>query len=455
MPTAVSVLRSSAGRRVPARGLATLGALALLAAPGARPAAALPAPAAPWDSGSALAAHARDSLGGRGGALRVFTDCADCTTSDFDYLRTHVTFVDHVRDPEVAEVHVLETSRAAANGGYEITLTFMGRGSYAGVCDTLRCFTNASDSEEMTLRAFTQAYKLGLVRFAARTPLAGRISVSYEEPAAAPVPRAVDRWGNWVFTASLNGWINGESSKRALNTWGSFSGSCVRRVTKTTFSVGGSYYENRFDVSDGRILSVSRGQNASARQVWGFGEHWSAAARASAYTSTYSNMKLDWAAGPSLEFNAFPYAQSTRRELRFDYHLTFHRAWYEQETIFFKTTESLLRQGVDVTLVSREPWGSASISLSGYNYLHDFSKNLLTAYGDASLRVVEGLSVKVSGNASRVRDQISLSAQGATLEEVLLAQRQLATQYQYYLSLGIQYTFGSIYSNIVNARFGS
>jgi len=44
---------------------------------------------------------------------------------------------------------------------------------------------------------------------------------------------------------------------------------------------------------------------------------------------------------------------------------------------------------------------------------------------------------------------------GATLEEVLLRRTQLATSYSYYGSIGFSYTFGSIYSSVVNPRFGS
>jgi len=409
--------------------------------------------AAPATAGDSSTASPPDSAAGRAGALKVFFDCADCW--DIDFIRAGITFVDHVRDPQQADAHVLITTQNAANGGSEVTLTIMGRGAYAALRDTLRFTTKAADSDHTVEQEAVRLLRLGLARYAARTPLAGRLDVSYAAPAAAPPRQPTDRWSNWVFTADLNGWVNGESSKRALNTWGSLTASRVRPVTKTSLSVGGSYYENRFEVEGGHILSASRSRNANARQVWGFGEHWSAEARLGAYTSTYSNMDLDWSAGPSLEFNAFPYSQSARRELRFDYYMTFHRARYEHETIYFRTAESLWRQGVEVTLKSKEPWGSASITLSAFHYLHDLDKNWLNAYGDVSLRVAEGLSVKVSGNASRVRDQISLSAQGATLEDVLLARRQLATQYQYYVSLGIKYTFGSIYSNIVNARFGS
>jgi hypothetical protein len=52
--------------------------------------------------------------------------------------------------------------------------------------------------------------------------------------------------------------------------------------------------------------------------------------------------------------------------------------------------------------------------------------------------VLAGLSLKVSVNASRVRDPPSLQA-------------QLATQYQYSVSLGLDYTLGSIFSSLVNA----
>lgn len=411
--------------------------------------------AAPPAAGADSAAAARDSLPGHAGTLRVYVNCPECKTDDHEYLRTHLPFVDHVRDPRYADVQVLETSQNTGGGGSELTLTFMGQGRFAGLTDTLRCFTRPGDSDEMVRRAFARLCGLGLVRFAARTPLAERLTISYEAPAGAALRPTVDRWHRWVFTTSLNGWINGQSSTRYLNAWGSVGASRVLKDDKLSLSVSGSYYESRFELGDGgRLLSISRSRSTNARYVRGLGEHWSAAARASAYRSSYSNTDLDWGAGPTLEFNAFPYSQSTRRQLRFDYYLTFHRAKYVLPTLYLKTAESLWRQGVEVALKSSEPWGSSQVSLSGFHYLHDFEKNLLSVDGSVSLRVLEGLSFKVSGNASRVRDQLSLQAQGATLEEILLQRRQLATQYQYYVSLGLDYTFGSIYNNLVNARCG-
>ena len=67
----------------------------------------------------------------------------------------------------------------------------------------------------------------------------------------------------------------------------------------------------------------------------------------------------------------------------------------------------------------------------------------------------KGLSLNVGGGASWIRDQIYLPKGEASRDDVLVRQRQLATSYDYYLYFGVSYTFGSIYNNIVNPRFGN
>jgi hypothetical protein len=71
-----------------------------------------------------------------------------------------------------------------------------------------------------------------------------------------------------------------------------------------------------------------------------------------------------------------------------------------------------------------------------------------------SLNLLKGLSLSLSAQYESVRDQISLPALEATSEEVLINQRQLATSYNYFLFFGVSYSFGSIFSPIVNPRFG-
>jgi hypothetical protein len=76
------------------------------------------------------------------------------------------------------------------------------------------------------------------------------------------------------------------------------------------------------------------------------------------------------------------------------------------------------------------------------------------ADGEVSLRLARGRSVGAEVSASRIRDQLSLPARGATDEEILLRLRELQSGYQYSVSFNLTYTFGSIFSSVVNPRFG-
>jgi hypothetical protein len=94
------------------------------------------------------------------------------------------------------------------------------------------------------------------------------------------------------------------------------------------------------------------------------------------------------------------------------------------------------------------------LELEGAHYFHDFSKNHVDLYSSINLRLWKGLTFDVFGSYSMIHDQLSLPKGGATFEEVLLSRKMLETNYSYYFSIGLSYSFGSIYSNVVNPRFG-
>jgi hypothetical protein len=101
----------------------------------------------------------------------------------------------------------------------------------------------------------------------------------------------------------------------------------------------------------------------------------------------------------------------------------------------------------------KQKWGNISSTLQGFHYFNDLQKNNLMLDTNVSVRIFRGLSFNMFGGISRVRDQISLPKGNASLEDVLLRRKELATGYSYYASIGLSYTFGSIYSNVVNPRF--
>ena len=155
-----------------------------------------------------------------------------------------------------------------------------------------------------------------------------------------------------------------------------------------------------------------------------------------------------------LEYDFFRYDQYALRHLVLSYSLGFSHAAYTDTTIYNKIEERLLDQSYSLWFAATEPWGSPYLGVEGSNFLSDFPKNRLSAYGGISIRIVRGLQFSLNGSYSRVRDQINLAKAGATDEEILLQLRELKTSYTYsgYVSLG--YTFGSLFNNVVNPRLG-
>jgi hypothetical protein len=171
-------------------------------------------------------------------------------------------------------------------------------------------------------------------------------------------------------------------------------------------------------------------------------------------SSTFDNIKLSISAAPAVEFNIFPYSSYTRRQLRLMYGAGVERNTYYETTIYGKDEETLPRHQLSVAYEQREPWGSLQARTEWSQYLHDLSKTRLELEGEFSLRVARGLSVSTNVGASRIRDQLALPARGATDEEILLRIRRLQTGYEYSVGVSVTYTFGSIFSSVVNPRFG-
>jgi hypothetical protein len=384
-------------------------------------------------------------------ALRVFIDCSYC---DLDYIRQEITFVNYVRDRNEAQVHALITTQQTGSGGTEYTITFIGQHEYIGINDTLSFTSKNSETDDIIRKDEVKTLKLGLVRYVAKTPLGKQISISYESTAKKTEIR--DPWDYWIFSLSSNGYFNGQQRTNYLSVYGNVSANRTTTDLKVSLSTYFDYSENNFQFDDTtEYKSVSRGKGFSSSVVFSLTDHWSAGGLCDISSSTYSNRDLTLNPGVAIEYNIFPYSESTRRQLRIAYALYYNYYKYIDETIYDKSSETLAKEDVSATLDVKEPWGSSSITLEGSHFFYDLNKYRLQLYGNMSIRLIEGLSLRLSGNISKLHDQISLPKGGATTEEVLLQRRELETNYNYYASVGISYSFGSIYNNIVNARFGN
>jgi len=381
-------------------------------------------------------------------APKVFLDCSYC---DVEYITTEIGFVNYVRDRKEAQIHVLITTQSTGGGGTEYTLAFSGQKEFAGKDDVLKYVSLATDTADERRKGLTGMLKMGLLAYAARTPIASRISISMTEKARPT--SANDRWNFWVFSLSVGGSFSGEVSQRYSSLRGSFSANRVTPSLKIRSSVSANKYTDRFSYQGESIVSTSQNRNFSFLTVKSINDHWSAGGWLNAGASTYSNTRYSINPAPAIEFDLYPYSESTRRQLRFLYKPGYYAYRYREETIFDKMSERLWGESFSTTLELKEKWGSISGSAEAFHYFNDWHKNHLEIYGDLSVRLFKGLSFNMYGSFSRIHDQLSLAKGEATLEEVLLRRRQLETSFSYYGSIGFSYTFGSIYSNVVNPRF--
>jgi hypothetical protein len=155
------------------------------------------------------------------------------------------------------------------------------------------------------------------------------------------------------------------------------------------------------------------------------------------------------------EYDFFPYNESTRRLLTVQYTVGYDRFDYKEETIFSRASEQLADHRFQTSLSMRQPWGSSFATVYFSQYLTKPDKYSITAFGDANVRLFKGFSFNLFGEVARTRDQLYLPKGEASTEEILVRQRQLETGYRYFMHFGISYSFGSIFNNVVNPRFGS
>ena len=134
-----------------------------------------------------------------------------------------------------------------------------------------------------------------------------------------------------------------------------------------------------------------------------------------------------------------------------------HARYYDHEEItqFEKLTETIWEGSLRWGIGFRQPWGTANVNATAEGFLNDPATfHRLSFGGRVSIRIARGLEWNVGGNVSRIRDQIYIPLEELSDEDILLGRRQLPTNSSWQMSTGFSFTFGSIYNNVVNNRFG-
>ena len=392
-------------------------------------------------------------------SLNVFLDCRRC---DDDYIRREIPYVNHVRDRQDAHVHILITTQRTGSGGRNYQLNFIGLKQFSALSDTLYFVSSGTDTRDEVRRGMTRVIAGGLMRYLARTSLADQLQISSTgqgntEPVTANPEN--DPWKSWVFNVGAEGDYEEEESQNEVEVSTRLSAARVTQEWKIRLNFRANYERQNFDVGDRIVTNTIESGNLWMFVAKSLGDHWSAGASSFTDTSTRRNTKLSSSIGPAIEYNIFPYSESSQREIRLQYWMTVKRVEYEEVTIFDKLEENLLSHRFEVRLDFRQPWGSANARVEASQILTDFDESKTDFYnvelgGFVNVRLVRGLSVSLGGGIEFVHDQLYLVKEEATEEEILLGTKQLPTDFQFEFSVGLNYSFGSIYNNVVNPRFG-
>jgi hypothetical protein len=391
--------------------------------------------------------------------VKVFLDCptGGC---DRNFLITEHPYAVFTQDRLDADIHLLVTRQATGSGGGEYTLQFIGQRRFQGRVDTLVTNVPPNVSEDMRRRNLSRMVHVGLVSRVARgaegARLAERLLIAYDPMVGGtptPVRAPQDRWNLWVYRVRLNGNAESESRSGEYELSGSLSANRITEDWKFEFNADNEYNARRFELSDGSERRfILRSARATSRIVRSLSEHWSIGSRVRAGLNEFQNQDAYANVDLSAEYNFFPWREATSRQFVGIVSLGGQFNDYREITIFEQSSETRPTARFVIAGESRQAWGQIDAALRYTQFLHDMDRYNVSFNGRSTLRLSRGLSLELSAEAAKVQDQLFLPRGDATDDEVLTRQRALATAYRLRGSVGLSFTFGSIFNTFVNPR---
>lgn len=389
--------------------------------------------------------------------LAVSVDCPGVVPGcDAAFFQTETPWARFVRDPADADVAILIVAQPTGGGGRRYDLSASGRrGPRAGRRDTLVAFAEPGATGDAQRRVLLGRLHAVLVPFVAASPLGDGLRVAVDAPGGGAPPAARDPWRGWTFSTSLRGNAEAEDSYTELSANLSASAARVTDDWILRLTVFGSQDVDRFELSDSTALTVSNHSLGSfGVLVRTLSPRTGAGVYYVAERSTFQNYDFRAELAPGFEANLYPYAEATRRQLRFQYEAGAATAVYADTTLFGRTAETYPFHEAELMAIFAQPWGSVDAEIEFNQLLDRPGTYQLELSGEVSMRLFRGLTFDVEGSGALIRNQINLArGAGATDEEVLTRQRELATGYRFYAFVGLSYTFGSAFNPVVNMRF--
>ncbi len=390
-----------------------------------------------------------NAQGSKNSLISMYLDCNRC---DVIHIKRNINYVNYVRDPDDADLHVLVTDQRTG-GGRKYEFHFIGLEYELDY--KLKLNTPQTDTWAEVREEYVRILKAGLMPFISQQNKEIHVNVDVPAEMRIEAPESEpeeDPWNYWIFEIESSVSYEKEQRRNEFEYRGGIDADKITPDWRVRVNLNANYEKNEFDSGDEIITTFLKRYYYWGSAVRSVSDHWSVGLFTSLGSNTYRNLRVSAGLRGAIEFNIYPYDISNRREFSFAYYIGSGYNDYFEETIYSKTSEFLWGETVRVMYRQREPWGNISANLEGFHYFHNFRRNHLELDTWISVRLVKGLFFKFGGEISLIRDQIYLPLEDASLEEILLQRKALQTDFSYDLRAGLSYTFGSIYNNYVNTR---
>ena len=385
---------------------------------------------------------------GQNQKIKVFLSCR----CDDDFLKQNTLFFDYVRDMSLSDIEVFVFEITNASGGRNYSFNFNGKNNFLNKEYQINAIIPQNISLNNSREILLNTYKLGMASFLSNTDYQNQINVNFPRNKIITDKKKFDTWKNWVF--ELYGSFNFEN-EQSINEEEFNLGFDIDRVTdmwrlRSDFELDRSI--KFFSGGEQNYSSERESLYFSGSLVRSISNHFSTGFFSSFRQDTFRNYKSSINISPAVEYNFIPYKEVLTREVTLAYKLGYNIYNYIEETIYEFEDQKMFNHSLTLNLRFREKWGSIYSYLVASQFLDLPEQNRLTINNNINLRIVRGLSLRISAYFRFIRDQINLPKGQASVEDLLLRQRQISTNYQNRISMGLSYTFGSIFNNIVNNR---
>ncbi len=384
-------------------------------------------------------------------APKFFLDCEDC---DFTFVRQKLPFLTFVRDPKLADVHLLVSNSHTGSGGTKYFLNFIGLEKFMGQDYQFEYIANQSDTDDDIRKGLLNFLKAGILPYYSKTSLLTDLEIDIKVKSEKHItPLLDDPWNKWIFRIESGGEFQKEASQNEYSLRTEIRSDKITEAWKTRMEASYEIQrENYFDDGE-RITNKQDEKQIQVNFIKSLSSKWSLGTFAEYSSNTYLNISNSYSFDAALGYNFYPWAESNRRVLSLAYAAGLKTFDYKEETIYSKMDEALAFEAARIRLELVQPWGTVETSLEGRHFFNDFSKYRITLESEFAVRLTKQLSVYSEIQSEIVHDQLYLPKGDSSVEDLLLKRRKLATTYEISGEIGIRFTFGSAYNNVVNERF--